>query len=85
MISMSTQNTHRIQSVIREVLKERAPTEVIPAEEDLTQLGLSSLAMVNLMLGIEAEFDVTIPGSKLAPKYFKSVAAIDALVSELTR
>ena len=41
--------------------------------------------MVNLMLAVEAEFDLTIPGSKLMPANFRSIERIVALVEELTR
>jgi acyl carrier protein len=39
--------------------------------------------MVNLMLAVEAEFDVTIPGPKLVPANFRSIANIAGLVSQL--
>jgi acyl carrier protein len=37
--------------------------------------------MVNLMLAIEAEFDIEIPQSAMTPDNFDTVAAMDALVS----
>ena len=37
--------------------------------------------MVNLMLAIEAEFDIEIPQSAMTPDNFDTIAAIDALVS----
>jgi acyl carrier protein len=51
-----------------------------PLEQQLSDLGISSLKMVNLMLAVELEFDVAIPQSDITPENFHSVAAIQALV-----
>ena len=47
---------------------------------DLKDAGLTSLEMVNLMLAIEAEFDIEIPATMLKPENFRSIAAIDSMV-----
>jgi acyl carrier protein len=41
--------------------------------------------MVNLTPAVEAEFDVTIVGSKLIPTNFRAIERVAALVEELTR
>ena len=51
-----------------------------PADLQLSDLGISSLKMVNLMLAVELEFDIAIPQSDITPENFHSVAAIQALV-----
>lgn len=51
-----------------------------PIEQQLSDLGVSSLKMVNLMLAVELEFDIAIPQSDITPENFHSVAAIQALV-----
>jgi acyl carrier protein len=51
-----------------------------PVEQQLSELGVSSLKMVNLMLAVELEFDIAIPQSDITPENFHSVAAIEALV-----
>ena len=51
-----------------------------PVERQLSELGVSSLKMVNLMLAVEIEFDIAIPQSDITPENFHSVAAIEALV-----
>jgi acyl carrier protein len=51
-----------------------------PVEQQLSDLGVSSLKMVNLMLAVELEFDIAIPQSDITPENFHSVAAIEALV-----
>jgi acyl carrier protein len=51
-----------------------------PVDRQLSDLGISSLKMVNLMLAVELEFDIAIPQSDITPENFHSVAAIQALV-----
>lgn len=51
-----------------------------PKDRQLSDLGVSSLKMVNLMLAVELEFDIAIPQSDITPENFHSVAAIEALV-----
>jgi len=36
--------------------------------------------MVNLMLGVEAEFDFTIPQPEITPENFQSVKSLEAMV-----
>jgi acyl carrier protein len=38
--------------------------------------------MVNLMLGVEAEFDFTIPQEQITPENFQSVQTLERLVAE---
>ena len=54
--------------------------EPFPVNQQLSDLGVSSLKMVNLMLAVELEFDIAIPQSDITPENFHSVAAIEALV-----
>jgi acyl carrier protein len=51
-----------------------------PMDQQLSDLGVSSLKMVNLMLAVELEFDIAIPQSDITPENFHSVAAIETLV-----
>jgi len=52
-------------------------------DRDLTEAGLTSLDMVNLMLAVEAEFDLKIPDRDMTPANFRTIARIDALVGAL--
>jgi acyl carrier protein len=47
----------------------------------LREAGLTSLDMVNLVLAMEAEFDIEIPQSAMTPENFDTVAAIESLIS----
>jgi acyl carrier protein len=75
----------RIDAIVRDLVKVGAPNGEIGPDRNLEELGLTSMDMVNLMLAVEAEFDLTIPGSKLMPANFRSIERAAALVEELTR
>ncbi len=59
--------------------------EPFPAEQQLSDLGVSSLKMVNLMLAIELEFDIAIPQADITPENFHSLASMAALVERTLR
>jgi acyl carrier protein len=79
----STQD--RVADLAHELLARRSVDKVVLPDHDLRESGLTSLDMVNLMLAVEAEFDLQIPESQMTPQNFRSVAAIDALVGALLR
>jgi acyl carrier protein len=81
--SLSTTGDRRIVTIVEQFLPMQSIGRPIDADERLDEAGLTSLGMVDLMLAIEAEFDLTIPGSLLIPDNFRSISAIDALVSRL--
>jgi acyl carrier protein len=51
-----------------------------PLDAQLSDLGISSLKMVNLMLAVELEFDIAIAQSDITPENFHSLQSIEALV-----
>ena len=53
-----------------------------PVETQLSDLGVTSLKMVNLMLAVEVEFDIAIPQSEVTPENFQSLGSIQALVQK---
>lgn len=73
----------RISSVARSVLARRQVVAPVSASQDLREAGLTSLDMVNLMLAVEAEFDIEIPQADMTPDNFRSIEAIEALVAVL--
>jgi acyl carrier protein len=54
-----------------------------PLEQQLSDLGLSSLKMVNLMLSVELEFDLMIPQSDITPENFHSLGSIARMLDRL--
>ena len=75
----------RVVGLVQEILQRRGIGRPILADDDLRQVGLNSLDMVNLMLSVEAEFDLKIPDADMTLQNFRSISAIDALVATLLR
>ena len=74
----------RIAALVRKILAKRSIDRPVGRDEDLTEAGLSSLDMVNLMLAVEGEFNVKIPDRAMTPSNFRSVARIDTLLGALS-
>jgi acyl carrier protein len=75
--------TERVVALVRQFLAKRSIDRPVGHDEDLAACGLSSLDIVNLMLSVEAEFDIKIPDRDMTPSNFRSIARIDALVCAL--
>jgi acyl carrier protein len=73
----------RITAVVRRLLGERYITRTFTAQEELRDVGLTSLDMVNLVLAVESELGIAIPEAEITPANFRSVATIEALVAGL--
>ena len=75
----------RVNALVRALLAKRSIDRVIGNDDDLGENGLSSLDLVNLMLAVEAEFDLKIPERDMRPANFRSISRIEALVAKLTQ
>ncbi len=74
----------RLIGLVRRILGAPAASRPLPIDARLSDLGMSSLKMVNLMLTIEAEFDIVIPQSEITPEHFESIASVEALLVKLS-
>ena len=71
----------RLVALVKQTLgADAALPQPFPVDRQLSDLGVSSLKMVNLMLAVELEFDIAIPQSDITPDNFHSVATIQAMV-----
>ncbi|HXB52996.1 MAG TPA: phosphopantetheine-binding protein [Rhizomicrobium sp.] len=80
-MSLNEGLSERVTAIACRMLVKRGNNNIPGADDNLRDAGLTSLDMVNLMLAIEAEFDIEIPQSAMTPDNFDTVAAIDSLVS----
>jgi acyl carrier protein len=71
---------NRVLALVKSILKQNAITAEINPDSLLVDAGLTSMDMVNLMLGVEAEFDFTLPQSEITPENFQSVKSLERLV-----
>lgn len=84
MLDRGTSNvSERVNALVRTLLAKRSIDRLIGTDDDLGENGLSSLDLVNLMLSVEAEFDLKIPERDMRPVNFRSIARIEALVADL--
>ena len=60
----------RILALVETILRENSIAVQVDPESRLVDVGLTSMDMVNLMLGVEAEFDFTIPQSEITLENF---------------
>src|SRR5271167_727049 len=71
---------NRILALVKSILEQNAIAAELTAESLLVDVGLTSMDMVNLMLGVEAEFDFTIPQAEITPENFQSVRTLERMI-----
>ena len=73
----------RIVGLIERILERKPGSGPLPLGARLNELGMSSMKMINLMLAIEVEFDVSIPQADITPDNFETISSVEALVVRL--
>jgi acyl carrier protein len=77
-----------MQDAIRTILARSGrlavPVESLGEEADLFAAGLDSLAIVNVLMSIEEQFDIELPDEFLSRRSFSSIATIRKVVADLT-
>jgi len=81
MQAQETDIQSRIIALVKEILEQNAIAVEFTPSARLVDIGLTSMDMVNLMLGVEAEFDFMIPQDKITPENFQSVDTLVLLVA----
>jgi acyl carrier protein len=70
----------RVLALVKTILDQNAIAVEVGPESRLVDVGLTSMDMVNLMLGVEAEFDFTIPQSEITPENFQSIETLQLMI-----
>lgn len=73
----------RLLTIIGQILGKAAEAQSLPVDERLSEMGMSSIKMVNLMLAVEVEFDLSIPQNEITPDNFRSVISIETMLGRL--
>ena len=73
----------RLLGLVERILERPGAGPTLPPEAALSELGVSSLKMVSLMLSVEAEFDLSIPQNEITPENFRSINSIQTLITRL--
>ena len=74
---------HRLLGLVEKILDRPGAGPTLARDAALSELGVTSLKMVSLMLSIEVEFDLSIPQHEITPDNFRSINSIEALVGRL--
>ena len=74
----------RAAALVRKALDKESIDKPVATEDDLRASGLSSLGLVNLMLSVETEFDLTFTERDMTPANFRSITRIVELVRALS-
>ena len=82
MQAFDTELRKRIIRLVKGILEQNSLNADVTPQARLVDVGLTSMDMVNLMLGVEAEFDFTIPQSEITPENFQSVETLERMVSK---
>ena len=73
----------KVAGLVCEILAKHSVAGPLAPDAELAKLGLTSIDMVELMLAVEADFDVTIPPPDITSENFRSIRAIDHLIGKL--
>jgi acyl carrier protein len=73
----------RLIGLIRQILGPAAGARPMPIDARLSDLGMTSIKMVKLMLAIEVEFNLAIPQADISPENFESIASVEAMLNKL--
>ena len=80
MQAFSANVQNRILGLVKAILEQNSIAAEIDSASRLVDVGLTSMDMVNLMLAVEAEFDLTIPQSEITPENFQSIKALELMI-----
>jgi acyl carrier protein len=80
MHALNTDVQSRVLTLVKTILEQNAMAAEPDSDSRLVDVGLTSMDMVNLMLGVEAEFDFTIPQSEITPENFQSVKTLERMI-----
>lgn len=73
----------RVSAIVARIAEQHDVKQGIGPSDSLVDRGLTSMAMVDLMLAVEAAFDVTIPRHEMTPANFESIESLARLLRRL--
>ncbi|WP_423965136.1 phosphopantetheine-binding protein [Bradyrhizobium sp.] len=71
---------NRILALVEAILEQNSIISKAYPDSRLVDIGFTSMDMVSLMLGVEAEFNFTIPQSEITPENFQSVETLELMI-----
>jgi acyl carrier protein len=74
-----------IADIVQRLLRDRSIDREFAFEDNLREVGLTSLDMTSLVFAVEAEFSIEIPDRAITPTNFTSIASIGRLIRSLAQ
>lgn len=74
----------KLQKVLHDHLPEADADKPLGLEDELVSLGIDSLRLVELIIGLEESLDIVIPDEEMTAKNFSTVGTVTALVDRLS-
>jgi acyl carrier protein len=74
----------KVQSVLRDHLPDMPTESPLHPDDKLMDLGIDSLRLVELILGLEESFQIVIPDEEMIADNFSTVGSVSVLVNRLT-
>ncbi|MFZ5892907.1 MAG: acyl carrier protein [Myxococcota bacterium] len=76
--------TDKIRNILKQHARLSTDVDSLRDDSDLYQAGMTSHASVNVMLALEAEFDIEFPDHMLKRGVFESISSMNDAVAKLT-
>ena len=76
--------TEKIRTILKEHGRLTKDADDLSDDTDLYAAGMTSFASVNVMLALEAEFDLEFPDNMLSRNVFESIDSIREAIDELS-
>ena len=73
----------RVVTAVHELLAERSIKTAVGTDDNLFQVGLNSLDMLNLVLSLEAAFNIMIPEHLITIANLRSISTLSSLIDRL--
>ncbi len=70
-----------IETLVKSILAANGGKAELTPERGLAEIGLTSMDMMTLMLGVEAKFNMMIPAEFLTPENFHSVVSMEKMIT----
>lgn len=72
-----------ISSIVARIAEQHQIGHQIAPHDHLVDSGMTSMAMVDLMLAVEAELDVTIPQREMTPTNFQTIETLAKMLRRI--
>jgi acyl carrier protein len=79
-----TETVNELRVLLKELCQHLSEVDVIPIDADLRDCGVSSLDLVEILIGIENRLNIRVPDICINPENFRSIENIATMVAKLS-